>query len=246
MILPFSIALLGVFPARAYRPFDSTDAAVVGQGRVEIELGPVGLVDASGEARLVAPDLVVNVGILPDWEIVAEARGLVPLDREQTERRYRLVDTGLLAKGVLRRGSLQGASGPSVAMEVGILLPTLHDESGVGAEGVAIASHRFQYITAHVDGIVTFTRRKTWELGVGLILEGPTRLGLRPVAEATLSREIDDATPTVTVSGLIGVVWQPRANLGFDLGYRYCRNDGSDVAELRMGLSWSFDRGGSP
>lgn len=239
---PISLVLLGASPARAYRPFDSTDAAVVDRGEVEIEIGPAGFVNEDGADLLVAPDLVVNMGIWEDWEVVVEGRGLLPLDRETEERRYRLVDTGLFAKGVLRRGSLQGATGPSVAMEIGMLLATLHDESGVGAEGVGIISHRFSHLTAHLNGTVAFTRSDTWELGVGLILEGPTHFDLRPVAEATLFREVGEAT---AVSGLLGAIWEPRDDLAFDLGLRYARDDGTDVGELRLGLTWSFGGGGS-
>lgn len=240
---PISLALLGGSPAQAYRPFDSTDAAVVDPGEVEIELGPVGFVNEDGADLLVAPDLVVNLGVHPDWEVVVEGRGLVPLDRESEERRYRLADTGLFAKGVLRRGCLQAATGPSVAVELGMLLPTLHDESGVGAEAVGIVSNCFSHLTAHLNGTVAFTRGDTWELGVGLILEGPSRFGLRPVAEATLFREVGEAT---AVSGLLGVIWEPRDDLAFDLGFRYARDDGTDVRELRLGVSWSFGGGGRP
>lgn len=243
MAAPISVALLAAAPALAYRPFDSTDADVVDRGAVEIELGPAGFLDEDGDDLLVAPDLVVNAGILPDWEIVLEGRGLVPLDHETEERRYRLVDTGLFAKGLLRRGTLQGATGPSVAVELGMLLPTLHDESGVGAEAVGIVSHRFSHGTAHLNGTVAFTRSDTWELGAGLILEGPTRFGLRPVAEVTLFREVGEAT---AVSGLLGIIWEPRDYLAFDLGFRYARDDGTDVREHRLGLTWSFGGGGSP
>ncbi len=230
--------LLSGSSAEAYRPFDSTDADVVERGEVEIELGPVGYLDEDGTELLATPDLVVNVGVHPRLELVVEGRGLAPLERETPERRYRIVDTAFLAKGLVRRGSLQGETGPSLALELGALLPTLHDESGLGAEGIGIVSHRFSHLTAHLNGTAAYTRAETWELGLGLILEGRERWGVRPVAEGTLARELGEATAG---SGLAGVIWEARDDLAFDLAFRYAREDGSDVREIRAGLTWSFD-----
>jgi len=238
-----SVPLLGASPALAYRPFDSTDADVVDRGEVEIELGPVGYLDEDGAEALVAPDVVVNVGLLPAWEMVLEGQGVVGLGGEAAERRYRLVDTGLFAKGLLRRGSLQEAEGPSVAVELGVLLPTLHDEGGVGGEMLGIVSHRWHHVTAHLNGVLGYTRADTWELGAGLILEGPEGWGVRPVAEGTFFRELGEAT---SGSGLVGLIWEPRDALSFDLGFRYGREDGVDMHEVRLGLTWSFDWGGTP
>lgn len=230
-------ALLLGLPAQAYRPFDSTDADVVDPGEFEVELEPVGYVDEDGSHVLVTPDLVVNVGLHPRVELVLEGRGLVALDADADERRYRLVDTALLAKGLLRRGSLQGEKGPSVALEAGILLPTLHDESGIGAEGIGIVSQRWSHVTAHLNGTAARTLAETWELGVGLIVEGPERWGVRPVAEGTFFRELGERSET---SGLVGLIWEARDDLAFDLAFRYARDEGNDVRELRAGLSWSF------
>jgi len=237
-----SLALLGASPALAYRPFDSTDADVVDRGQVEIELGPVGYLDEDGAETLVGPDVVVNVGLLPAWEMVVEGRGAVALGGDGEER-YRLVDTGLFAKGLLRRGSLQEADGPSVAVELGVLLPMLHDEGGVGGELLGIVSRRWPHVTAHLNGVLAYTRADTWEAGAGLILEGPARWGVRPVAEGTFFREFGEAT---SASGLLGLIWEPRDDLSVDLGFRYGREDGVDVREVRLGLTWSFDWGGMP
>jgi hypothetical protein len=230
--------LLTASGAQAYRPFDSTDADVVERGQVEVELEPVGYVNDDGEDLVVAPDVVVNVGVHPRVELVLEGGGLVPLKRDAEERRYRLVDTALLAKGLLRRGSLQGGEGPSLALEMGVLLPTLHDESGLGAEASGSASQRWSCLTAHLNGRAGRTRAETWELGAGLILEGPERWGVRPVVEGTLFRELGEKSEA---SGLVGLIWEARDGLAFDLAFRYARDDGRDVRELRAGLTWSFN-----
>lgn len=233
-------ALLWAPSARAYRPFDSTDADVVDRGEVEVELAPVGYLNEDGADLLVTPDLVVNLGLHARAELVLEGRGLMPLDHDTEEQRYRLVDTALLAKALLRRGGLQGEEGPSVALEVGMLLPTLHDESGVGAEAIGIVSQRWSCVTAHLNGTAERTRSDGWELGAGLILEGPGRFGVRPVVEATFFRELGEKSEA---AGLVGLVWEARDDLAFDIGFRYAREDGSDVRELRAGLTWSVDMG---
>ena len=188
-------ALLSASPAQAYRPFDSTDADVVDRGEVEVELEPVGYVD-DGSEQLVAPDVVVNIGLHSRVELVLEGRGLAPLDSDADERRYQLVDTALLAKGLVRRGSLQGEEGPSVALEAGLLLPEIHGESAVGAEGIGIVSQRWSFLTAHLNGTVGRTRE----------------------------------------------------DLAFDPAFRCARDDGTDLREVRAGLSWSFQGlfGGGP
>src|SRR4051795_1335471 len=91
-----AVATLGMatfFPgeARAYRPFDQTDADVVEHGRVEIELGPAAVGWSREELVLVAPSLVVNVGIRPGVELVLEGKNERTL-RPSTDQRWRPQD----------------------------------------------------------------------------------------------------------------------------------------------------------
>lgn len=239
IVLVLAILLSGA-SADAYRPFDSTDADIADRGEVEIELGPVGYSNEDGTEFLVAPDAVANVGVLPRLELVLEGKGLVPLDSDAPDRRYRIVDTAFLAKGLVRRGSLQGERGPSLAVELGVDLPTLRDDPGWGGEGTAVLSQHFAYVTAHLNGSAGYTRDENWELGAGLILEGPARWHVRPVGEATFAREFDEAN---AATGLLGLIWEPRGDLAFDLGFRYARDDGHDIREIRAGVTWRFDLG---
>jgi hypothetical protein len=116
----------------AYRPFDSTDAAVADVGQLEVELGPVEFRRANEQQTLIAPDYVLNFGFAKNWELVLEGRGEHPLPPAE-DTRSRFVGDGLFFKGVLREGALQDKSGPSVAVEFGPLLPGLNDEQGWGA-----------------------------------------------------------------------------------------------------------------
>ena len=60
--------LLGLISeARAYRPFDGTDAAVADPGEVEVELQPAGAQWSREQNLLIAPAVVVNYGFLENW-----------------------------------------------------------------------------------------------------------------------------------------------------------------------------------
>src|SRR5262245_56609613 len=126
----------------AYRPFDSTDAAVADVGEVEVELAPVQFRRSNDEHTVIAPAYVLNFGLANDWVLVLEGRrehSLPPAD----DTRARFVGDALFFKGVLREGVLQDKSGPSVAVEFGPLLPGLNDEQGWGASWVGIVSQRW-------------------------------------------------------------------------------------------------------
>jgi hypothetical protein len=59
------------------------------------------------------------------------------------DRRDTLRETALSLKGVLRQGSLQeNHHGPSVGVEVGLLLPGIGTDPGVGARVAGIVSQR--------------------------------------------------------------------------------------------------------
>src|SRR5437764_10430324 len=58
--------------AKAYRPFDGTDAAVAETGEMEIELGPVEYFRERVERALFSPDVRFNYGFTAGWEAVLE------------------------------------------------------------------------------------------------------------------------------------------------------------------------------
>lgn len=74
-----SVACLGVTlslasPARAYRPFDGTDADVAQPREFELELGPAHYYRRAGQNYLITPALVLNLGIVDDTELVVDAQ----------------------------------------------------------------------------------------------------------------------------------------------------------------------------
>ena len=145
--------------AFAYRPFDGTDAAVAEPGALEIELGPAGYVEVGPDNRmLVAPGVRLNYGIAERWEAVLE--GAVTTGLAADSATTSLLGNGLFLKTVLREGTLQDKTGPSIATEFGFLLPEINGDqpNGTGASFTTIVSQRWQDLAIHFNTGVALTR----------------------------------------------------------------------------------------
>jgi hypothetical protein len=226
--------------AHAYRPFNSTDAAVAAKGEVEIEFGPIGYQREGSAEMLVAPSVILNWGFADRWEAVLEGRHLVEVGSTIEEPRSRVEDTALSLKGVLREGSLQERRGVSIATELSVLLPTIHGDPGVGAEAALIVSQRWPDLTLHVNGAAAWTRAHNPGTFGGIILEVHDSWAVRPVAELFVEGERD--LPT-TVSGLLGTIWRVSERLSLDAAVRLARAGGVNTTEIRAGLTWGFSVG---
>src|SRR5471032_35900 len=91
------VGALGMWdhPAYAYRPFNSTDAAVAARGDIEIECGPFGyVVDADGRF-LVIPTAIVNIGIADGWEVVIEGRNFLRVSSNNPDQTDTVRETAL-------------------------------------------------------------------------------------------------------------------------------------------------------
>lgn len=240
--LAILVALATSWPAAAsaYRPFDSTDAAVADRGDLEIELGPLGYLAQGPGKALVAPSLVLNWGFADRCELVLQGRQVVQLGGEVQEPRLRVEDAALSLKAVLRQGTLQEKTGPGVATELGALLPAANGASGFGAEWALIVSHRWPDLTVHVNGAAAWTRARQPGGSGGVVLEGHDAWAVRPVAEVFVEGERGSAT---MVSGLVGAIWRVREGLSFDVAVRRARAGAVDTTELRLGLTWGFEVG---
>lgn len=222
--------------ALAYRPFDSTDADVAKPLELELEVGPLDYL-VVGAASWLAPNLVVNLGVIPGLEIVLQGQQFIRLGPTGALSRVSLQATALEAKAMLREGSLQDGVGPSVAVEGGVLLPTVNSEPGVGGLVTVIVSQRFTATTLSLDGTVQLTRAGNVEVDGGLILEGPYSWIVRPVAEVLVGHELNAST---TCTGLVGAIWRLDENLALDMGLRLGRAEGQTLGELRAGLTWTI------
>jgi hypothetical protein len=228
------IILLHVDAALAYRPFDGTDAAVADPGEMEVELQPAGGKRIDGQKALVAPATVFNYGLAKDWEAVLEGRLVTPLPASGPTT---FTDGGAFLKHILRPGVLQDQTGPSIATEFGVLLPDSIGDTRFGASIAAIVSQRWDWGTAHLNIQGQLTRDQHADLFTGVILEGPYKWPVRPVAEFFYEEEFGQAH---TVSALIGAIWQVRDNLSFDVGFRHAITNGAHVNEIRAGLTIGF------
>jgi hypothetical protein len=233
LIVPLCVA---AWPdaALAYRPFDGTDAAVADAGELEIEMQPAGIRRESSQRTLVAPAAVLNFGLKDQWELVLEGQLETPLSPSGPST---LTASGAFLKHVLREGSLQDKSGPSIATEFGLLLPDSDGSNRLGASIAGIVSQRWDFGTVHLNAAAALSRDHNADLFVGAIVEGPARWKVRPVAEVFYEDEIGAAH---TISGLIGAIWQVRDNLSFDVGFRQALTDGHPVSEIRAGFTVGF------
>lgn len=220
--------------AFAYRPFDSTDPAVAEPGEFEVELSPVTWRHDNSGQTWIAPQLRLNYGFAPDWEVVLEGQGEHPQFGGAPSV---LVDNALSLKHILREGSLQEKPGASVATEIGVLLPGLNGESGAGASLAGIVGQKWDWGAIHFNAAVSLTRDARAELFLGTILEGPGDWVVRPVAELVYEREFGTVE---TVAALAGAIWQVRDNLAFDFAMRQASINGQPETELRLGLTFAF------
>jgi hypothetical protein len=235
MRLLFSAALtiLSVTPAFAYRPFDSTDAAVADRGAIEFECGPIGLMVNAGEHSLIVPAAILNVGLAEGWEVVAESKNFVRVGAQPQSAR--LLDSAISVKKIIRAGSLQDRSGLSIAFEGSLLLPTGGHGTQAGVAMTGIVSRRFSNATIHLNSAAILETDGRWVPASGLILEGPGRWRIRPVGEFTLDGWRDPTTST-----LVGAIWEVGDHLALDVGWRMSRLGGSPVRELRAGFTWEL------
>ena len=221
-------------PAAAYRPFDGTDAAVADPNEMEVEFQPVGALWQGSNKSLVGPWAVLNFGFENRWEAVLEGKGITPVSPSGP---FTLTDTAFSLKHILIPGSLQDQKGPSVATEFGVLLPEVNGDSGVGASLAGIVSQRWDWGTIHFNAAALLTRQHTGEAFTTIIIEGPSKWTVRPVAEIFYEQEINQST---TISGLVGLIWQVRDNLSFDVAFRHAITDGHPIYEIRAGTTFGF------
>jgi hypothetical protein len=138
---------------------------------------------------------------------------------------------------VLRPGSLQDQTGPSIATEFGVLLPEINGVHGVGASMAGIVSQRWDWGTVHLNVAASLTREHNGDVFTSMIVEGPSKWAIRPVAEVFYE---DEANRGRTISGLLGLIWQVRDTLSFDVAVRHALTNGRPVDEIRIGTTFGF------
>src|SRR6266566_3787609 len=236
LVVVFTIGLLLGLSAQAsaYRPFDGTDAAVADPGEMEVELQPAGAQWSHEQNLLIAPAVVLNYGLQENWEAVLEGQLQTPFSPTGATN---LAASGAFLKHVIRPGSLQDQLGPSIATEFGVLLPDSSGDGRFGASVAGIVSQRWDWGTVHLNLAAELARDRRADVFSDLIIEGPSKWVVRPVAEIFYEEEFGQSH---TVSGLIGAIWQLSDKLSFDVGFRHAVTIGSNVNEVRAGLTIGF------
>jgi len=237
--------------ALGLRPFVSTDAAVAGTGDVEIEFGYMGFRTDHAGATILAPEVVINLGVVRNVEAVVQST----LANDVTPRRGvpspRVEDTEVSLKWVMRDGVLQDRPGPSIAVEFTLLPPlprrlhlTLPNADRPGGQVIGLLSNTGFGFTYHLNlGPVVEPAGSKPGVMWGLILEHVGGGGgLRAVAEfngESVSRSPADA------SALVGAIWDVRApwplnELSFDIGIRHGLSSAAPNWGGTAGLTFAF------
>ena len=103
---------------------------------------------------------------------------------------------------------LQDQTGPSIATEFGVLLPDSVGDTRFGASIAGIVSQRWDWGTAHLNVAGQLTRDQRADLFTGIILEGPYKWPVRPVAEFFYEEEFRHRTHN------LGTDWRDMAGTG--------------------------------
>jgi hypothetical protein len=220
-------------PVLAYRPFDSTDAAVADKGKFEVELGPLNWRHNDGGAQWIAPALVVNYGFAPDWEAVVEGRNAI-----FAKGGDELSDVAASLKTVFRDGSFQDKPGVSLGSEFSLLLPGIRADDGAGLEWTLLASHRQDWGAWHFNVGPMLTRDGRGGVVAGGILEGPREWLVRPVAEIRYEKAFGGEE---MIAALVGLIVPLREGLALDIGLRHAREGGRPDEQLRAGLTFDLN-----
>jgi hypothetical protein len=224
-------------PALAYRPFDGTDGDVAEVGEFELEMGPAHFLSTPEGRYIVAPATVLNLGVARGLELVVDFKDFLGLQTVVGQPRMRLLDTDIFLKSVLRRGTLQGETGVSIALEAGPLLPEIGGSKGFGAQANLITSYRWDALSLHLNTSAALTRDHQLNGFISLLLEGPHDWAIRPVGEVYTEHEIGNDT---TYSALAGAIWHVRDGLAVDAAVRYAAQPGNNAVEVRFGLTWGI------
>jgi hypothetical protein len=229
------LLFLSPLAARAYRPFDGTDADVAEFHELELEIGPVGYY-AQGNAHSFVSGGVINFGFAPRFELVIQGFDYVSVDARSPELN-RFADTAVFVKHIWRDGCLQEKEGPSFATEIGPLLPIVSDAKDFGAYvGGILTTCLGQSLIIHWNAEVQVLRA-SYDLDIfgGAILEPPpSKYVVRPVAEMFVER---DFVGIQIYSGLVGAIWRVSERLSLDVAIREAAMAGQKVSEVRAGFS---------
>ncbi len=236
-----SVLLFPCLPARAYLA-DSYDARVADLGTLELELQPMGYgfeQDESFHNQLIAPSLIAYIGFANDFDVLFISRlyNEIASAKPLVETR----ESAVFVRAMLRRGSYNDESGPSLQLVAGPVLPTasfLPQPSLAGDFGMSVglvASWSLPLGTLHHNDFVSLTSDRVAELFVSLAYEGPRAWTLRPYIEGWY--DVDSTAGSGLASGVVGAYWDLSDVAILEAGVRVgAYEDLSTEGEIRCAL----------
>jgi len=147
------------------------------------------------------------------------------------------MDAGAFLKYVLRPGALQEQNGTKHCDRVWRPFPDTTGRSKFRRKLGGHRSQRWDWGTSTSMCKPSSIGEQRADLFVSTIVEGPHTWKVRPVAEIAYE---DDVGSAQSFSGLIGLIWQVKDNLAFDVAAREASINGRPVNELRAGLTFAF------
>ncbi|KKL83814.1 hypothetical protein LCGC14_1970940, partial [marine sediment metagenome] len=203
---------------------------------LEIEFGLLGTSHNEGIDEIAVPSLILNYGIMKNWEIVGEFD--VQVYKETEGRNGELKEPALFLKGVLNEGIMQNQRGPSIAVEFGVLLPSsVKGERNTGLEGIGILSGEISNLVYHLNFGGELDRKDFKLNGIwGAILEYPFDDKFRVVGEINGTFQ---SRGLPSNSGLIGFIWE-LGEIDLDFGIRRGFSSTASDWELTTGITLFF------
>ena len=235
VIAIMAMTCLAAGDARAFRPFDGTDASVARPRLFELELSPLSYSRIGSERTLIAPLVTFNIGVRPGLELTLEGHNEMLMNPEPEAVAPKLTDAEFSFKKLLRAGVLQDKPGPSIATEEGINIPGSGQvHAGLGGSLILSQPLTGTRTMLHLNADLARTSEGETERFVSMILEGPEAWPVRPVGELSWER-------TGSADGargyLAGVIWQTRQGLTMDAALKAV--DGEEHGlEVRSGFTW--------
>lgn len=244
-IVALGVALTPASRARAYL-MDANDATVMDPGSIAFELQPVGyynVLSSENAHYLIAPSIMGYVGITPDADFIFLTRGFAYLGDDPEEVPYRTWETMVAFRFLLVRGrySTEGAEGPSIVLQGGLMIPNLEGQydgyaEQPGGSAALLLAQQWDAGTLHANVWATLTAWRSFELFAAVAMEGPPDWFIRPLVEVTY---VHDTYYGDLLSGTIGTYIDASEDFSFELGARL--GAWEDYAELEVRVSSWFD-----
>jgi hypothetical protein len=242
------VAFPGAAAARSLRPrFEPTDLELEVPGVIELDL-QVGFIQSPGPYRLVLPDVELDIGVLPNFEIDIDWTYALeqPFDHSTPDHVWLSGKIGLFD----HRFAHDGGS-LALGVQLGPRLGAAPGARGGGFEGLAMAA--FEYRRLHLA------------LNGGVLVDPPFAEGHRPLAiESGFDAAFDvDRRRTVAATAALaavyylsidpnqlvisgGVSWSPRASISLSLSTLVGFLKGGDRFGFLVGYSQKIAKAPAP